>query len=375
MSKRHQNGYLFRKGAFWYVRFYDDITQPDGRIVRRQVCRQVAPYSDRYRNEKDVRPLLDAILRPLNEGRSSPHGTMAVAAYVEKFFLPHAEAEYKPSTVNGYKALWRMYLAPRLQCAVLRDYRCVDATRLLGDIHAERGIGRKTLRHCKALLSSVFKFAKQQGVIDSLNPVKDAGIPRRAANSKPTHAATPDEVLVMLDTLTGAARTAVALIYFAGLRPGEARGMRWEHYDGRRLYVRQSVWRTHLTEPKTEESVAPIPVCEPLAAILNEGRRSKGFILAGPSGKPANLNNLARRVVLPELRKAGIPWYGWYALRRGIATLATAVESPLAAKGLLRHSNLATTEKHYVKDSPVETQRAVEKIQALFSRAKCERVQ
>jgi integrase len=40
---------------------------------------------------------------------------------------------------------------------------------------------------------------------------------------------------------TGIAAT--ALMFFAGLRPGEARGICWEHYDGKRLFVTQSVWR------------------------------------------------------------------------------------------------------------------------------------
>ena len=43
----------------------------------------------------------------------------------------------------------------------------------------------------------------------------------------------------------------------------------------------------------------------------------------------------------------------------------TSVESPLAAKGLLRHSHWATTQAHYIKDVPSETVRAMEKIDAL----------
>jgi len=39
----------------------------------------------------------------------------------------------------------------------------------------------------------------------------------------------------------------------------------------------------------------------------------------------------------------------------------------LAAKGLLRHSNIATTQAHYIRDVPTETLRAVERVDALFS--------
>jgi integrase len=289
-----------------------------------------------------------------------------------------------------------MYLAPGLQNISMRDFRCVDATNLLADIHRQHGIGRATLRHCKALLSSIFTYAKQQGVLDGVNPVQDAGIPRKAAASKPTHAATPEQVMSMLDTLTGTARIAIALVYFCGLRPGEARAARWEDYDGKKLYVRQSIWRTHVTVPKTLESAA-VPVCQTLAEILDSERKESGYILCGPKGKSVNLNNLAKRVVIPSLERCGLcrkresehaqadhdyrrdeslpKWHGWYSLRRGIATLATTVDSPLAAKGLLRHSNLATTQQHYIKDVPEATLRAVQKIDALYQNSLREKIQ
>jgi integrase len=367
---RHQEGYIWRKGRSWYGRWYrSEIDPVTGQLIRRQHCEKLTEYCDRYRSKSDVRPLLEEKLRPENDGRAAPESTLSVVGYAEKYFIPHIERELKPSTVNGYKGLWRMYLAPHLRNKTLRDFRCVDATNVLTSIYHSHGLGRKSLRHCKALLSSIFTFAKRQGALDGLNPVQDAGIPRAATSSNPTFAATPEQVLVMLDTLTGVARTAVALMYFCGLRPGEARAVRWEDYNGKTLRVRASIWRTYLTEPKTAESAASVPVAATLATILNVSRRDSGYILAGQSGKPVSLHNLARRIVAPALKKAGIPRHGWYALRRGIATLATSVESPLAAKGLLRHANLATTQAHYIKDVPSETIRAMEKIDALCNNA------
>ena len=60
------------------------------------------------------------------------------------------------------------------------------------------------------------------------HPIRDATIPRSAKVSPEAHAATPDEALAIMDALKTAgemkARAAVALMFFAGLRPGEARG-------------------------------------------------------------------------------------------------------------------------------------------------------
>jgi integrase len=149
--------------------------------------------------------------------------------------------------------------------------------------------------------------------------------------------------------------------------------VRWEDFDGRRLTVRQSVWRTHVTAPKTEESVKAVPVIDPLERILAELREAEGNpntgpVLRGPTGKPLNLDNLSKRVLSPLLKAAKIGWHGWYSLRRGVATtLASTSRDPLASKGLLRHSSLATTQKHYIKDVPENTLSAMNRLEQLFS--------
>ena len=169
------------------------------------------------------------------------------------------------------------------------------------------------------------------------------------------------------------ARAAVALQFFAGLRPGEARGARWEDYDGKRLSVCQSVWHTHITTPKTIESSKPVPVIEPLAGILADlreadGKPSSGPILRGPSGKPLNLENLSKRVVAPLLKAKEIKWHGRYSLRRGVATTIKSMsKDSLAAKGLLRHSSVTTTERHYIKDVPENTLQAMNQLEKLFN--------
>jgi site-specific recombinase XerC len=116
-----------------------------------------------------------------------------------------------------------------------------------------------------------------------------------------------------------------------------------------------------------------VPVIEPLTSILADLRQadanpSGGPILRGPSGKPLNLDNLSKRVLTPLIKTAKIEWHGWYSLRRGVATtLASLSHDPLASKGLLRHSSLATTQKHYIKDVPENTLAAMNRLEVLFN--------
>jgi integrase len=394
-----QRGHIFKVGRTWYGRWRRDELDEgvDGSkiLVRRQHSERLCAVSDRYRTKQDVQLLLDNKLAHLNAERKSPEArknaaasTLTVAQYWTDYFRPFADRELKPSTSHGYASLWKMYLGPRLATTIMGDFRCVTATQLLAAIHEEHGLGRSTLAHIKALLSVIFLHAKRAGVLDGPNPVTDAGIPRAAAASRPTHAYSPDEVLAMLNALTGVARTAVALMYFCGLRPGEARAARWENYGGKTLKIRASMWRRHLTDPKTSESAAVQVVPETLADILGESRRDEGYILTSPTGKAIDLYNLTSRVIVPALALCAnchkekedhktadhefqpLPkWRGFYALRRGLATLATSVDSQMAAKSLLRHSNVATTNQFYIKSVPEDAVRAASKIDALFQKS------
>lgn len=393
---RQQEGYIWKVRRSWYGRWREDVLE-DGRVVRKQRSAKLADVCDRYRSKADVRPLLAEKLRPINERRTRPESTLPVEMFVENYYMPFVVENFKPSTVAGYKHLWERYLSSRLRRTVLRDFRTVDAATLLADLHREHTLGRTTLKHVKSFLSGVFSYAKNQGVLDGVNPIHETMIPKKASAPHETHAATLDEVLAIMDVLEKVgeqkACVAVALMFFAGLRPGEARGACWEDYDGKQLVVRQSVWHTYTTPPKTQGSAKPVPVIEPLGSVLAalrlaDGNPASGPILRGPSGKPLDLHNLANRVVIPSLQRCvvcaklkaehrdaihdfqqdtSLPrWHGWYALRRGVATAITALsKDAFAAKGLLRHSSVSTTERHYIKDVPKNTLEAMKRLEAL----------
>jgi integrase len=385
-----QRGYVFRKGKAWYGRWRrpEIIKDASGNACVKLVqhCEKLCDYGDEYRTESDVRPILDEKLAPLNEGRESPESTLSVCEYAEKHFLPWADRELRPATAHGYRTCWKTYLRPRLQEISVRSFRCVDATNLLADLHRAHGLSRTTLSHVKGLLGVIFTHAKRAGVLDSPNPVRDAGIPRKAKPGKPTHAYTPQEIVTMLDALEGTAKNAIAVMYFTGLRPAEACGLKWCDYDAqtKTITVSRSRWRGLENEPKTKDSNAPIPVPRILADILDTAERLSEYVLTSPTGKSVDLHNLSSRVIRPALAKCATckkekhaangheyapigEWHGFYAGRRGCATLATSLETPLAAKGLLRHSNVQTTAAYYIKSVPEDALRASQKIDALFS--------
>jgi len=90
--------------------------------------------------------------------------------------------------------------------------------------------------------------------------------------------------------------------------------------------------------------------------MLDEYRASRGderedsYVLQTRSGRPLDLDNLARRQIIPILAVNQIPWLGWHAFRRGLATnLHSLGVDDKTIQGILRHSSLATTQAIYIK--------------------------
>jgi integrase len=391
---RTQNGTIKRIGGSWYGRWRENVIE-NGVVVRKQRFEKLCEVDDRYRTKADIRPLLAERLRALNEGRTDVRNSLSLAIFFSDYYDPYIRENFKPSTVHGYAKLWKDALCPQLGDIRLRDFKTLNAANAIS-YFAAKGWGRRSLQHAKSLLSGIFTYAKNLGVLDGINPVQGTIIPRKAAAPVETHASTADEVIAILDVLRSAkdlgerqrlqAQAAIALTFFAGLRPGEARGVRWEDYDGRALSVKQSVWRKHTTDPKTASAAKPVPVIEPLRELLSalrlaEGNPANGPILRGEKGRPLDLDMLTKRAIRPTLRNPKnyrisslndwkpLEWHGFYSLRRGIATQLTAItRDPMAAKGLLRHSSVNTTLAHYIKNVPEVTANGMAHVEQLFSK-------
>ncbi len=121
-----------------------------------------------------------------------------------------------------------------------------------------------------------------------------------------------------------------------------------------------------------------MPVVGVLQKWLEEHRNGfieDGFIFAGPkTGAPLNLSNLARRVIVPKLKEAGIEWHGWHALRRGLATNLFRLGVPdLQTQRILRHANVSTTRESYIKPVVEDSQLAMAKLEKAYKSAKKKR--
>jgi integrase len=362
---RLQKGQRFETDRAFFVRYYH--TGEDGK--RKQKAVLLAYKSDIYRSWVDVEPLAKAVIDAVNSKRELPAGPQdLLTTFIETHYLPWCEKNLAAPTVYSYRKVWERCWKPTVGKLGLANLSTAMVTAVLTDL--AKTLGSRTLSHAKWMLSGVYGHAIARGILPgNANPVPPAQWLHRVARPKTQAEYSLDQVLAMLRILEPIdlrAAVAVALAYFAALRPAEIRGLQWLDYVGSELHIKRTVWRNMIGETKTESSSASVPVIEPLRSLLEKlrGQSADGFIIQSLSGNHVNLNSLNTRVITPAMQKAGIDWRGYYPARRGISSLVTdSSKNALNSTGLLRHSIPITALKHYTRAQKDSILTAMETIQ------------
>lgn len=190
------------------------------------------------------------------------------------------------STVRGYEAA--MTRAVRYLPKLFRDVTPAAVSKFLRDWIRRDHPAQKTVQTQLQIVRQICTFAVEEGFIES-NPARDVSIPRDLPKKKRT-AATQDDVDRIVAAPDSPIRTAFMLAAFAGLRRGEILALRWEDVDLRRGVIqirRAAVFGTHndpgLKRPKTDASLASVPICPTLADSFARGAK-KGLLVADKSG-------------------------------------------------------------------------------------------
>ena len=166
--------------------------------------------------------------------------------------------------------------------------------------------------------------------MDDQNPMRDVSLPRTVRRSKfRGETYTLKEITTLLvnvwwsDYASHVAFAAVAVAAFAGLRLAELRSLQWGDFQGDRLSVQRTVWRTRQSLPKTESSENTVPVLPILRSIFENYRHylegdldddglgktlhPHTWMFAGERrGASANLPNLAVRTIIPNLTRCAV---------------------------------------------------------------------
>jgi site-specific recombinase XerD len=90
--------------------------------------------------------------------------------YVENVYFPALDAYARPSTIKGYRDIWRVHLSKRVGSTRLRDFSTRNGRDVMMAIAGSNRLARTTIQHIKSALSAIFTFAQNDGLVTT-NPI------------------------------------------------------------------------------------------------------------------------------------------------------------------------------------------------------------
>lgn len=167
-----------------------------------------------------------------------------------------------------------------------------------------------------------------------------------------------------------------AVAFYAGLRLGELRALRWRHIDltGQRISVEQAMDdKDALGPPKTKAGTRSLPVTphlrRPLLALLaGTIPQPEGWVFVEPDGRPLVYRSAIRRSAT-AYKAAGLDNWTLHEARRScISIWAAAVRNPKKVQTLAGHASIVMTLDRYGKELGIDDDQTSAEITAYIDR-------
>ena len=199
-------------------------------------------------------------------------GRETLADHCETYWRRHV-VHLEENTRNAYRSAWVNHLSSRIGSFRLRDITPAVVEQLRADLAAD-GVGPAVTRKALALLSGMLTAAVRWDRIDR-NPVAVVGLPsaRRKRHVRPIAPAKVESLRSELLAGDNGPRDAalLGLIAYAGLRPQEARALRWGDLGERTLRIERAASGRRVKSTKNEK-LRTVRLLAPLAADLSAWR-------------------------------------------------------------------------------------------------------
>lgn len=381
------------------------------------------PLTGPFRTEKEAAAELARTVNERQQGRNLDMRRTTVADEWEKWLA--GKVNLRPTTRHGYARHGELYIVPLLGTYAVRDLRHEHGVRFYAAIRrqneakaaaGQRTAGAATVRRIHATVSSFLNDLVKQRALPH-NPFEHVEL--EVAERPKVQPWEPAELGAFLDAAaTDRLGAMYELMAFAGLRRGEAVGLRWCDVDleQRLVHIRQEIvdlsGHLVLDKPKTKGSHGRVDLDAATVGSLLEhqlrqqaererwrdgwadwtlpfladperiglqGRRllpvcertacSHGLVFTRADGAALRPEYVTRRMqAIAE--KAGLPRNWLHDLRHGAASLQIAAGVDLAiVSKRLRHSSVAITADTYTHLLEGVGRQAAEAASALVPRA------
>lgn len=346
---RFQRGHVTDQGANWRGEFYIQEVSATGE--KRRVHKSVVLGQRSKMTKTEAKKKLAEII--LAQLPLTPDGSVTLRWFVEQKWLPIKQARWKASTHGTNVGIIENQVLGPLGSIPLSEF---DKARL--QLHLNnlaKSYSYSVVQHTHSFIRGIFEEALEADLLVK-NPARSLDIPRVDRervlgigeqfflNGK-LHL-TLDQLRALLAVLRGRDRCIVMLAGLCAMRPGEIFGLDWSAYTGDNLVILHRVYRGKIDSPKTEASMAVLPVPNVVREALDAWKSTRspkelqGYVFNSRNGTPVHKDNFLRRVLALAGSMAGIPFIVTFqTLRRTWATHAPSFGAGLKeVETVLRHS-------------------------------------
>lgn len=265
--------------------------------------------------------------------------------------LTRSGSRYKPSLIRTHEADLRRFIFPvlggmRLSSLRRRDVQVLLVDRLVADGHAGSSVRRIVMP-----LRVLCRRALERDDL-LVNPTQNLRLPE--ANGTRDRVASPDEAARLLAALPDNDRALWATAFYAGLRRGELRSLRWSDVDDAVTVLRvERSWDDKEGEvaPKSRKGTRRVPVSAALRLILLEhkartGRRGSELVFGRTATEPFTSTWIRKRA-LRAWQAAGLEPIGLHEGRHTYVSLMHAAGLSLERIGdYVGHTSAYMTDRY-----------------------------
>ena len=304
---------VHRKGSRWAVRYRDEGQRNRSRSFDRK------GDADQFDAEITRRRQLGTIAQ-LDAGKQT------LDEFVTQVWAPTHGITLAPKTRRDYAAFYDHHIAPTLGPVALKAITSEAVARWQADRLAA-GAGPVALRRAFDLLGSVLQLAFEHERIQ-VNPVRrvrKARLPRR------------DEIQPLAPSVVERLRAAcgqrdaalLSVMAYAGLRPGEALGLRWADVRENTVLVQRSIalgaeGDTKTSAHRTVRLLSPLRTDLDTWSVAQSRPSLDTLVFPSQAGEPWSLyayQSWRRRAFDAARAAAGAPKATPYTLRHSFASL------------------------------------------------------
>lgn len=298
---------------------------------------------------------------------------------------------YKPSAIRGYERSLRLRIIPELGHLRVSAVRRRDVQNFADRLYAD-GLDPSTIKNTLNPLQAIYRRALSRDEV-AINPTTGLELP--AVRGTRERIASPAEAAELLAALPDDDRALWATAFYAGLRRGELRALKWSDVNlkGRMIRVERTLddgERARPGEtiaPKTKAGRRRVPVARVLhgelaAHKLRTGRDGEGLVFGRTAATPFVPSTVRRRALAAweskdagedegaGLEREGLEPIGLHEARHTLASTMIAAGADLKTiSTCMGHSSITITIDRYGHLLPGSEEAAAAKLDAYLEAA------